>query len=151
MSTKPVEDGRPPTAIVKLSTAVLRPILATTLGRRLPRLALLDFRGRRTGRRYRIVTGWYTVDSRNVVFTPAAWRANFREEQEVEVAQGGRRRRLVGRLETDPDVVAALLNGVLAGGTSPRSVGIRTEASQTIEAVDVQRLDRAAILFTPAL
>ena len=113
----------------------------------LPKIALLEFRGRRTGRVYRVVTGWYTVDGRSMVFTPAAWRANFRDGHEVEVAQGGRRHRLVGRLETDPDVVAALLNEVIAAGTSPRSVGLRTESSQRIEPADVQRLDRAAIRF----
>ena len=147
MSARSVEDGRPPAAIVKLSTALLRPILTTRLGGLLPKLALLDFRGRRTGRRYRIVIGWYALDGRNIVFTPAGWRSNFRGGHEVDVAQAGRRRHLVGRLETDPDAVAALLNGVISGGTSPRSVGLRMDPTQKIEADDVQRLRRAAILF----
>ena len=143
-----VEDGRPPAAVVAASTALLRPLLGTVAGRLLPKLARLDFEGRRTGRGFRVVTGWYRAGGQAVVFTPAAWRANFTDGAFVEVWQGGRRRRLHARLERDPEVVANLLRQVIANGTSPRSVGLRLPPKAVLAAADVRRLDRAAIVFS---
>jgi hypothetical protein len=147
VSVSTVQDGRPPAAVVAVSTAVLRPLLATPLGRPVPKLARLDFDGRRTGRHHRIVTGWYVADGKETVFTPATWRANFAGGRDAEVWQGGRRRTLHGRLVTDPATVADLLTDAIARGTKPGSVGLKMPKGHRLTDDDVQRLDRAAIVF----
>lgn len=138
-----------PAPIVAVSSAVLRPLLASPLGRLVPKLARLDFEGRRTGKHYRVVSGWYVAGGTETVFTPAGWRANFAGGRDAEVWQGGRRRALHGRLVTDPAAVADLLTDVLASGTKPGSVGLRMPAGHRLTAEDVAHHDRAAIVFTP--
>jgi hypothetical protein len=134
--------------VVAASTAVLRPLLRTRAGRLLPKLARLDFDGRRSGRRFRVVTGWYRAGGQDVVFTPATWRANFAGGRTVDVWQGGRCRPMHARLELDSERVSAMLREVIGNGTAPASVGLRIPDGHVLDAADVSRLDRAAVVFS---
>src|SRR4051812_50117701 len=72
-----IRDARPPTALVRAGNPLVRTVLRSPLGQWIDALAVLEFTGRRTGRRYRVVTGWHVLDGDGVVFTPAVWRGKF--------------------------------------------------------------------------
>jgi hypothetical protein len=52
-----VRDGRPPAMLVRLLNPVARVVLRTPFGRIVKPVALLQFTGRRSGRRYVIPVG----------------------------------------------------------------------------------------------
>jgi hypothetical protein len=54
-----VADARPPLALIKIMNPVLRRLLPTPFGRVVRPFALLEFAGRRNGRRYKVPVGWY--------------------------------------------------------------------------------------------
>jgi hypothetical protein len=143
-----VRDVRPPLVVRVLSPA-LRVVLATPLGRLLPGIAVLRFAGRRSGRPYRVVVGWYDRDARPTVVTPAPWRANFAGDGLVaEVRQGGRTRSMRGTLCTEPSAVADRLNAILDGGTPPPRLGLLMAQAHRITPPDVVAIERAVITFT---
>jgi hypothetical protein len=111
-----------------MMTRFLNPLLAIVL--RTPAasmvkpFALLEFSGRRTGKRYRMPVGWHEDESVARVFSPAVWRMNFAPTGPAVVRFGGRRKAVHGRLVEDPDAVAAALNSVLSSGVAPRMLGL---------------------------
>lgn len=143
-----VTDARPPRALLALLNPVLRLLLRTSAGRIVTPVALLEFRGRRSGRRYRVPVGWHAVGDEPVVFTPARWRVNFRDGCETRVTHRGRGSSAIGTLVTDPDAVAAALREVLAAGVPPRMLGFRMPVGHVIDVDDVRALDKAMIRFT---
>jgi hypothetical protein len=128
----------------------MRAILPTPLGRLIRPFALLDFHGRRSGRRYRVPVGVHRTDSGDVVVTPAAWRANFRNGIPVTVHHRGERRDLIGTLDTDPAHVAAELQSLVDRHGSLGRVGIKAPNGHQVTLRDVEALDRAVIHFEPA-
>jgi hypothetical protein len=145
--TAVAQDARPPIAVIRVLNPIMRMVLRTPLGRAVKPFALLEFAGRRTGRRYRVPAGWHVVDGTPVVFTPAPWRVNFAESRHALVRYRGRARQMTGTLVTDPAEVAAALNSLFAAGGAPRDVGIKAPSGHTMGAADVIAVDRAMIRF----
>jgi hypothetical protein len=143
-------DARPPDALIRVMNPVLRAILPTPLGRIIRPFALLDFEGRRSGRRFRVPVGWHHTDSGDVVITPAPWRANFRDGLPVTVHHRGGRQDLIGTLATDPAHVAAELRSLADRQGSFARVGIKAPRGHAITVADVTAVDRAVIHFRPA-
>lgn len=141
-------DARPPLLLVRLLNPVMRIVLRTPLGRVVRPFALLEFEGRRTGRRYRVPVGWHEIESGHVVCTPAPWRVNFRDGIPVTVRYRGHRRELTGTLDDDPEHVAAALRSLADRCGSLRPVGVDVPPGHHITAADVLALDRALIRFT---
>jgi hypothetical protein len=144
-----VRDARPPALLVRIMNPVMRFVLRTPVGALVRPFALLEFRGRRTGRRYRVPVGWHATDCGRVVFTPAPWRVNFRGGIPVTVTYRGRRDELTGTLDDDPAIVAEALQSVVEHRGSLRPVGIDLPAGHRITAADVRAVDRALIRFGP--
>lgn len=144
--TAVVRDARPPIALIRVLNPVMRMSLRTPLGWIVRPFALLEFRGRRSGKRVRVPVGWHHVDGDTVVFTPASWRNNFVGELPVTVRYRGRTHRLTGALVTDPEAVAATLRS-LSNGASLRKVGIAVPEGHAVTAADVRSVDRAMIRF----
>jgi hypothetical protein len=144
-----VTDARPPLVLVRVLSPVLRAVLATPLGRLLPGIAVLRFSGRRSGRPYRVVVGWYDRAARPTVVTPASWRANFAPPDGLvaRVRQGGRTRAMRGTLRVDPAAVADRLNAILDGGTPPSRLGLRMAQGHRVTPDDVVAIQRAVITF----
>lgn len=142
-----VRDRRPPLALIRVLNPIMRTLLRTPLGRLVRPFALLEFDGRRSGRRYRVPVGWHAVGGDPVVFSPAPWRANFAGGTDVTVRLHGRRRRLVGTLVDDPGEVAAALDQMIKEGTPAARVGIVVPAGHQLTADDVRVVDRAMIRF----
>ena len=145
-----VTDARPPLILVRVLSPVLGAVLATPLGRLLPGIAVLRFAGRRTGRRYRVVVGWYDRAARPTVVTPAPWRANFAPPSGLvaDVRQGGRTRSMRGTLCAEPAAVAERLNAILDGGTAPGRIGLRMVRGHRVTPADVVAIHRAVITFS---
>jgi hypothetical protein len=142
-------DARPPPLLIALLNPVMRVVLRTPLGRLVRPFALLEFDGRRTGRRYRVPVGWHQIDSRRVVCTPASWRANFRDGIAVTVTFRGHRQDFTGTLVDDPEVVAAALQRLTDQNGSLRPIGVDIPIGHRVTAADVRAVDRALIRFTP--
>lgn len=146
-----VSDARPPAALTLVSNPLLKLVLRTRAGRRLSNLALIEFAGRRTGRRIAVVVGWHAVDGSPVIFTPAPWRANFAEGAAAIVWWRGRREERVGTLESEPVAVAHALDAVIRTGTSPRALGLRVPDGHAMTAADVTETGRSIVRFGPPL
>jgi len=145
-----VSAALPPAPVLAVLNPLMRLVLRTPAGRAVPGIALLEFRGRRTGRRYRVPVGLHEVDGTSFVVTPARWRANFAGGEPAELRNRGRASAVVGTLVREPDTVAALIRRVIADGTDPSMIGLRMPADHVISADDVAALDRCAIRFDGA-
>ena len=148
--TPVVGDARPPRLAVAALNPMLRLVLRTPLGRSIRPLALLDFPGRRSGRRFSVVVGWHSIDGLPVVITPASWRANFTGGRRATVRSRAQRTELIGTLDEDPEAVARCIVALVEGGTAPRALGLSIPEGHTITADDVRSSDRAIVRFIPA-
>ncbi len=147
MTETEVRDARPPAAVVAMLNPLMRALFRTGLGRAMRSMALLEFSGRTSGRTYRIPVGWHQVADTPTVFSPARWPANFAGGSRVVVHHRGRAMDMTGTLVTDPQTVADALNAVLAAGTRPAMVGLRTSRGHRLTAEDARSLKRAMIVL----
>jgi hypothetical protein len=138
---------RPPLWLVHAMNPVMRLLLRTPFGRLVRPFALLDFTGRRTGRRFLVPVGWHETDSGRIVVTPAPWRVNFHDGIPVTVWFRGRREQFIGTLDDGPTRVAAELQSIVDRRGSLRPVGIRLPAGNRVTTADVLAVDRAVIRF----
>jgi hypothetical protein len=142
-----VRDARPPIAVLRVTNPVLRALLRTPVGRVIRPLALVEFQGRRSGRRIRVVVAWHMLDGEPVVVTPAPWRVNFTDGAPATVRRRGRRQQCVGTLVLDPDDVAKSIGVLLRNGTSARELALHVPAGHVMTADDVVRTRRALVRF----
>ena len=112
-------------------------------------LAVLEFTGRKTGRTYRVVTGWHRVQDREFAVTPARWRQNFEAMAPLQVTHRGRTRRGVGRLDEDPNVVAAVLRQLMSQGTSARALGMVVRDGHAFTSADAVATRKALVYYEP--
>jgi hypothetical protein len=142
----PVADQPPPDAVLLVLNPLLRVLLRSPLGRvvRGP-LVVLRFRGRRSGREYRIVAGWHEVDGVRVVFSSARWAVNFRDGAPVSVVHGGRTLSGTGTLVEDAAIVASGLQDAIDAGSSPRMLGLSVERGHRVTPADVRAVGRRMI------
>jgi hypothetical protein len=145
-----VSDARPPALVVRPTNLIMRLLLRTPLGRLVKPLALLEFTGRRSGTRRRVVVGWHRDGTTAIVLTPAPWRANFDDGYPSTVYWCGRRSSVIGKLDTDPARIAATVTALLRGGTPARSFGLKIAAGHTLNHTDITRTNRAIIHFERA-
>jgi hypothetical protein len=137
MEGSPVRDSRPPPALVRAVNPLVRLWIATPLSRLLGRrLAILRFDGRKSGRSYAIVVGIHDGDS--AVFTPAAWRHNFRGGAPVRVTCRGAAWQATGRLVEDPAEVATALQQAIDAGSPANLLGLKVEKGHRITADDAR-------------
>jgi len=145
-----VIDARPPELVVRLTNLIMRPLLRTPIGRLVKPLALLEFTGRRSGARRRVVVGWHRDSTTRFVLTPARWRENFADGHPATLHWCGQRSTVTGTLDTDPAHVAAAVNTLLQAGTSPRSLALQIPAGHSLDGTDITRTNRAIIRFEQA-
>jgi hypothetical protein len=150
MMTVAARDARPPLSLVRMMNLIMRVFLRTPLGRMVRPFALLEFTGRRSARRFLVPVGWHEIDSGHVAFTPAPWRAHFRNGIPVTVWLRGQRQNLIGVLDDDPEQVAVALQSLADHRGSLRPIGVDIPAGHRLTAADVAAVDRAVIRFQPA-
>lgn len=123
---------------------VMRPLLSSRLGRRVPGVMLLTFRGRRTGRTYRVPVNFHLVDGRPMAFTDAPWRLNFEGGATVTVTHRGRVHRTRARLVTvTPDEMAVAVRKSLDSGGSAERMGLRLPRDHEVSVAELAGLGPA--------
>jgi hypothetical protein len=147
--TAAVRDARPPLWVVRVLNVVLRRLLRTPIARFIDAPVLLEFDGRRTGRRLRVPVGRYAIDEGWVVFTPAPWRVNFATAAPAVVRHRGRRHVMSGTLVTDPAATARAIDDVLASGASTRFLAVDVAQGHRITAQEVTELGTAMVILQP--
>jgi deazaflavin-dependent oxidoreductase (nitroreductase family) len=124
-----VERVRPPRFLVKMINPVMRRVLSSPLHGLVSRhVLLLELTGRRTGRRYAIPVGHFTIDGLLTVITNSGWRRNLRDRPDVSVTLRGQRHVGYATVVEDPDAVAAAYLGVierLGWQAAQRRLGIK--------------------------
>ena len=139
-----ISDHQPPAWALKVMNPIMRLVLPSKLGARVP-LGLLRVTGRRTGRRYAIPVGVWPVDEGMVVFTSAPWLENFRGGASAELVLQGRARPVRGEVIEDPTRVGPWLRAALAR-TSPRQLGLSVAAGHTVTDDEAASMRRAVLL-----
>ena len=147
--TPAVTEARPPSVVVTFLNPINRLMLRTPLGRVIKPVALLEFAGRRSGRRLRVPVLWHPVGAGGYVFSPATWPPNFDGGASAIVTYRGHSRELRGTLERDPQLVADAFNELLASGTKPSHTGLHIQPDHTLTTEDVVRVNRVLIRFEP--
>lgn len=117
----------PPPAVLKVMNVVMRPLLSSPLGRRVDGVMLLDFRGRRTGRRLKVPVNFNLVDGVPMALTDARWRRNFEGGHPVTVTHRARVFATTGELPPmTPQQMGHAVRTSLDNGGSAQRMGIRT-------------------------
>lgn len=131
----------PPAALYRLMNPVMAALLRSPLHRAVSgRLMLLEFAGRRSGRRYAFPVGYVEDGGELLVGSEKGWVANFRGGQPVSVRLRGERRRGTADPIEEPAALAAAYRRIAA--VQPgffRFVGVRLEAAGTPNPADVAR------------
>ena len=119
--------SKPPPVALKVMNAVMRPVLRSRLARHMKGVMLLEFRGRRTGREYRVPANFHLVDDVPMAFTDAPWRLNFAEGADVTVRYRGVVYKTRGTLVpmTSEAMGVAVRKSLDTGGSAQR-MSIRT-------------------------
>lgn len=118
----------PPLAVLNAMNVVMKPLLASPLGRRISGVMLLEFRGRRTGQTIRIPANCHDVDGVPMAFTDRPWRLNFEGGAPVTVTHRGRAHKTRGTLvPMTPEEMAVAVRKSLDTGGSAQRMGIRTK------------------------
>lgn len=143
-----VADLRPPAVVMRWMNPLLGQVLQTPLGGGIKALALLRFKGRRSGCEHRVPVCWHELDDVLFVLTPAPWRANFVGGAHVIVHHRGRAHSMLGTLDPDAEAAARAVRGLLASGVADRAMGLRISAGHEVTTDDMQRVNRRIIRFS---
>jgi hypothetical protein len=129
-----VERVKPPEALIKVGNPIFSWLLRSPLrGFIGGHLMLLHFRGRKTGRCYKVVAGRRTIDGQLGVLTNSAWRTNVWYSARVEVTLASQRRPGHAEVVEDPEEVAHVYRGLIeeyAFEQAGRRLGIRINANR---------------------
>ncbi len=101
-----VERVYPPKLMFMVANPIMKWMLSTRLGKRVNDLALLQFKGRKTGTDYKLVSAIHQVDGRAALLTNSGWRHNFAGGHPVTATIGGEKFEMVGTLQAQPEAVA---------------------------------------------
>lgn len=125
--TTSVQLSPPPPALMRLVNPLVRRMLITRpIARRIGKIALVEFRGRRTGRVLRIPMGLYDIDGVPTAFTCRRWRLNFAGSAAATVTRRGQQQAGTAVLVIPTHgQVGAALRTALDNGASPFDLGLR--------------------------
>lgn len=137
----------PPPALMRMVNPFVRRVLRfAPIGRRIELQALLEFDGRRSGRRRRVPVCLHDVDGIPTVFTERPWRLNFAGGAAVTVTQRGRVRRGRARLlDATPQQVGAAMRIALDNGASPFELGLKVQRGHHPTADELAGIARSLI------
>lgn len=137
-----------------VNPSVRRVLASPLLGRLVRSVVLLDFAGRRTGRRLRIPVAFHTIDGVPMVITDRPWRRNFTGGAPVTATHAGRTRRGRGTLlDVTPEQLGTTLRKAIDNGTSQLLLGIAFDRGNQPSVAELAALDLRIIRldFDPAV
>jgi hypothetical protein len=134
----------PPPWVLGTMNHVMRPLLASRLGKRMPGVMLLEFEGRRTGRTIKVPVNMNLVDGVVMAFTAAPWRYNFVGGAPATVTYRGQPHWSRGTLAqmTPKEMGLAVRSSLDAGGSAQR-MGIRAPKGHQPTAAELTALGPA--------
>lgn len=117
----------PPPRLMRIVNPLVRRVLTSRiLGPRVKNIAVVEFVGRRTGRRLRVPMGLQMIDGVPTAFTCRAWRLNFAGGAPVTVMQRAQPRRAWAiLLDATPEQLGTALRQALDNGASPFDLGLK--------------------------
>jgi hypothetical protein len=125
-ATKVQLNPPPPTLMRMINPLVRRVLVTRLLAKRIGVIALVELRGRRTGRVLQIPVGLHDIDGARTAFTSRRWRLNFTDPAEVTVTLRGQPRPGTAVLvAAQPGQVGAALRAALENGASPFVLGLK--------------------------
>jgi len=142
---------------MKLMNPLLRYGLRTPLGGPLKDFMVLNFTGRKSGRKFSIPVSAHVIDGQLYALAGSTWKVNFRGGGQAQVVHGGKTSAMRGELIEDGATVAELFHRCATGygaSKAQRNMGLKFSGTgvPTLEdfrqAVDDNKL--VAIRFTPA-
>ena len=152
-----IEVAHPPQALLKAVNPVLRLALRTPLGSALNQLMVVNFTGRKTGRRFSVPVSAHRLDGDLYVILEAGWKYNFRDGAPAVVRHNGKTTPMLGELITDPATVADIVHRVAKnyGAKKARqTMGLRFRANTVPSKDEFQtaatRLGISTIRLPPA-
>lgn len=154
----PITESHPPKALLRLVNPVVTVLLRTPLaGPARNQLMVVDFAGRKSGRRFSLVLTAHLVDGILYALTGATWKYNFRDGATAKVLHAGKTQTMRGELIENRTLVTDLYYRCVERYGVKRAeqvmgVGFRDHRMPTrdqfAEAVD--ELGLTAIRFVPA-
>ncbi|MGU3502234.1 hypothetical protein [Mycobacterium sp. C31M] len=103
-----IDVGHPPEVLLKVVNPALGLALKTPLGRFISDFMVVEFSGRKSGKRYSTPVSAHRLDGALYVVLEAQWKYNFRDGADAIVYVDGAKSRMRGELITEPAAVAAL-------------------------------------------
>ncbi|WP_123026753.1 hypothetical protein [Mycolicibacterium stellerae] len=108
-----VSISHPPEGLLRAVNPAVKFLLGTPLGGSLRRqMMVLNFTGRKSGRKYSVPVSAHQVDGTLYALASAGWTANFRDGANAEVLWDGKKTTMRGELIRDPATVADLAHRV---------------------------------------
>jgi hypothetical protein len=104
-----VSIAHPPEGLLRAVNPAVKVLLGTPFGGPLRRqMMVLNFTGRKSGRRYSVPVSAHRLDNSLYALASAGWTANFRDGADAEVLWDGKKTVMRGELIRDPATVAGL-------------------------------------------
>lgn len=142
----------PPPALMRMINPLVRRLLtARPVGERISKIALVEVRGRRSGRRLRIPMGVHDIDGVPTAFTSRPWRLNFTGGAPVTITRRGAPRPATAVLVIAArGQVGTALRTALDNGASPFDLGLRIgkRHDPTISELDAAGLSMIQFKFS---
>lgn len=99
MADNPITVSHPPKALLRIVNPALKLLLHTPFaGPARQQLMVLDFTGRKSGRRFSIPLTAHLIDGILYALTGATWKYNFRDGTTAQVLHGGKTTTMRGEL-----------------------------------------------------
>jgi hypothetical protein len=139
----------PPPALMRLLNPLVRRVLSSRhLGGRIDQMMLLEFTGRRSGRRIRVPVALHLINGVPMAFTHRPWRLNFTGGAPVTITHRGQVRHGRGvLLPAAPEQVGSALRAALDSGTSAFVLGLKIARSCEPTAEDLATVGHSLIRF----
>lgn len=151
-----IDAAHPPEVILGTLNPILRRVLRTSLGGRIKEFMLVNFTGRKSGRRFSVPVSAHLLDDTLYVVLEAQWKYNFRDGADAEVYHLGKRAAMHGQLITDAPAVVDVVNRLALGygaKRAQRTMGMKFRDNVVPSVADwedaVPRLKIAVIKLTP--
>ena len=153
-----IEISHPPEALLGIVNPAMRLVLRTPgLGSRLKVFMVVNFTGRKTGRRFSVPVSAHHLDGDLYALINGGWKHNFADSAPAEVQHAGKTTAMRGQLIKDPTTVADIAHRVATGygakkAQSTMGLKFRDNVVPSLEefTAAAKRLGIAAIKFTPA-
>jgi hypothetical protein len=153
-----VSIAHPPEGLLRAVNPAVKVLLGTPFGGPLRRqMMVLNFTGRKSGRRYSVPVSAHRLDDSLYALASAGWTANFRDGADAEVLWDGKKTVMRGELIRDPATVADLCHRAAesyGAKKAQRMMGLkfRDDRVPTLEEFTeaAQREGMRAVKFAPA-